>query len=45
MEDFEKQSMFYKAISKLILAAQQIEDFKKIKQLWERTLTCLNFNI
>ena len=32
MDDFEKQSMFYKAINKLILAAQQIEDFKeKIK--------------
>ena len=29
MDDFEKQSMFYKAINKLILAAQQIEDFKE----------------
>jgi len=29
MDDFEKQSMFYKAIGKLTLAAQQIEDFKE----------------
>ena len=29
MEDFEKQSMFSKAIGKLTLAAQQIEDFKE----------------